>query len=316
MGYRKALAVWPTRQWALVHSRSYPSSVIARRLSRKMGIPFIFDMRGFYPEERVDGGLWGEDGILFRVTKRVEGDLMREASAVVTLTNASLPILRSLVERVRSRAEIRVIPTSVDLDRFVPATRSPDEPFVLAYSGSLGTWYLLEEMLKLGRVCLREIPGSRLRFLVNGDPGVPEAWVARMGMPRDRIEILSVPHEEVPSALRGVSATFFLIKPAPSKISSSATKFGESLAMGLPVLVNRGIGDSAVIVEREGVGVVIDRFGDVSFKEAIAQLRDLALDPETGPRCRRVAESHYHLASAVSAYADLYETVLDKNLKT
>ena len=42
----------------IVHARSYVSSVIALAIKRITGIAFLFDMRGFWADERVDGGLW------------------------------------------------------------------------------------------------------------------------------------------------------------------------------------------------------------------------------------------------------------------
>jgi len=43
---------------SIIHSRSYIPALVASKLSAKRGIPFIFDMRGFWTDERVDGNLW------------------------------------------------------------------------------------------------------------------------------------------------------------------------------------------------------------------------------------------------------------------
>ena len=42
----------------LVHCRSYLTALVGLRMKRRFGVPFIFDMRGFWPDERVDGGIW------------------------------------------------------------------------------------------------------------------------------------------------------------------------------------------------------------------------------------------------------------------
>lgn len=309
-GYGTAAALWPKGKWALVHARSYPPALIAQRLRKRKGVPFLFDMRGFYPEERVDGGLWRKGGVLFRLAKRLEKGFLRDASGVVTLTEASLPVLHQVMEEAGAHGQVRVIPTSVDLRRFQILPNPAVEPFVLSYFGSIGTWYLLDEMLLLGRTLLETVPDSRLRFLVNGGVDALRDAAARIGVPRERIEIRSVSHEEVPGALKGASATYFLINPCPSKVSSAATKFGESLALGLPVLLNRGVGDSAGTVDREGVGVVVKELSIDGYREAIPRLLALARDPTTGRRCRRVAEEHYDLEKAVASYASLYRNIL------
>ena len=95
-------ATWPalmaTRSMTLKHAR------------------LLFDMRGFWADERVEGGIWRR-GVLYRLAKRQERRFFARADGVVTLTEASLPWIRS---QLGSRSiPVEVIPTCVALDRFV-----------------------------------------------------------------------------------------------------------------------------------------------------------------------------------------------------
>ncbi len=47
---------------SIVHARSYVPSVIALALKKLFRLKYIFDMRGFWADERVDGGLWPAGG--------------------------------------------------------------------------------------------------------------------------------------------------------------------------------------------------------------------------------------------------------------
>ena len=311
-GVRRLRALARARKPVLLHARSYPAAVMARAVGRSENIPYIFDMRGFYAEERVDGGLWRRNGLLYHVTKRVERDLLRDAAGVVTLTRASLPVLREWIERAGGRPVLKVIPTCVDLERFRPAPRPDRErPFELAYFGSIGTWYLLDEMLRFGAAVLRAAGGGRLRFLTNGDPAHVRARAAAVGLPPGVLETGSVPHERVPEALAAASATFFFIRPGESRFAFHQTKLGESLALGIPVAANRGVGDTDRLIA-DGVGVLVDRFDDGAYDTAARALVSLARDPATRARCRAVAEARYDLRLGVDAYAELYEAVLDR----
>ena len=49
----------------IVHCRSYIASLIGFWLKTKFGIKFIFDMRGFYADERVDGAIWDKNNFIF-----------------------------------------------------------------------------------------------------------------------------------------------------------------------------------------------------------------------------------------------------------
>ena len=311
-GYHLARRLDGERAFDLVHARSYPSSVVARFLKTRRRIPFIFDMRGFYPEERVDGGLWKRGGVLFRAAKRVERDLFRRADGIVTLTEASLPLLSTRIAAAGGKAVPRVIPTCVDLDRFkpVPMGTRPAE-FTLAYFGSLGTWYRLGDMLRFGRYVLEAAGGGRLLFLTNDDPSPVQRLAADVGMPPETLSVGSVPHEEVPTALAAAHATFFLIRSGPSRYGFHQTKLGESLALGLPVAANAGIGDTAEILEREGVGVLVDESDEGGLRRSAAELVALAADPSTQERCRGVAERDYGRALGVRRYAGLYRDLMD-----
>jgi glycosyltransferase involved in cell wall biosynthesis len=310
-GVRRLRALVRARRPALLHARSYPSAVIARIVGRSERIPYVFDIRGFYAEERVDGGLWRQGGPLYRVTKRVERGLLRDAAAVVTLTRASVPVLSEWIAAAGGEPLLRVIPTCVDLARFRPPATPParGEPFELAYFGSIGTWYLLEEMLRFGKAVADAAGGGRLLFLTNGDPELVRARAAAAGVDPAALRTGSVPHERVPEALAGSSATFFFIRPGPSRFAFHQTKLGESLALGLPVAANAGIGDTDRL-PAERVGVLVQHLEPASYAAAATALVALARDPATRSRCRAVAEERYDLALGVDAYAELYDAVL------
>ena len=42
----------------IVHARSYVAAVMALALKKLLRIKFLFDMRGFWADERLDGGIW------------------------------------------------------------------------------------------------------------------------------------------------------------------------------------------------------------------------------------------------------------------
>ena len=83
----------------LVHCRSYVPALVGLRLKRSHGVPFLFDMRGFWPEERVEAGSWDLANPLFRAVfsyfKRRELEFFREADAIVSLTAAGRDQMQS-----------------------------------------------------------------------------------------------------------------------------------------------------------------------------------------------------------------------------
>ena len=67
---RTAIALHRQVNYDLVHCRSYIPALAGMALNRKYKLPFIFDMRGFWADERVDGGLWNLNNPIFKFIYR------------------------------------------------------------------------------------------------------------------------------------------------------------------------------------------------------------------------------------------------------
>jgi glycosyltransferase involved in cell wall biosynthesis len=299
------------RRVRLVHARSYPPALVAWLLWRVFGVPYLFDMRGLYADERVEAGLWRADSRLYRMTKWLERRLLGNAAVVVTLTRASVPILLELERLAGGGPEPVVVPTTVDLDLFRPSVRRGAPP-TLAYFGSVGGWYLVDEMLAFGRAWLEGREDARLLWLVNGlDTHLRDDLLeraSRTGVDLGRFVLASASYESLPGALAEATATYAFIRPAFSKVASAATKVSESFALGLPVAVNEGVGDSAEVVRRDHVGVVVDLGDRESWRQAVLRLFELSGSEETTRRCREVARREHCLRSALERYLSLYDS--------
>ena len=70
----------------VIHSRIFIGSVIALLIGKACRARLILDVRGFWPEERVEGGLWRRDGWLFKMAKFIEKTLILNADEIVVLT--------------------------------------------------------------------------------------------------------------------------------------------------------------------------------------------------------------------------------------
>jgi glycosyltransferase involved in cell wall biosynthesis len=104
-----------------------------------------------------------------------------------------------------------------------------------------------------------------------------------------------------------MDAGIFFIKPTFSAYASAPTKLAEFLGCGVPCLGNAGVGDMAVVLEGERVGVALRRFDEASLLEGLQQLLRLAADPDTGARCVAAARRHFSLDEGVAKYRTIYQ---------
>lgn len=281
----------------LVHCRGDLAMVMARAAALPASTRLLYDVRGFFSDERVESGSWRRGGLVDRAVRRMEIKNLRRADGAVTLTKwAAAELLR----RRPSLPFQRVIPTCADLSRYRPRAGGDKPEFGLVYSGSLGTWYMAKEMAAFARSAANFMPEPTL-FLT---PQTREAQ--SVGIGTDWADVRAVEPGEVASWLGRARALFFFIRPIASKRASCPTKLAEGLASGLPIVCNRGVGDLDEVVEREHVGVLVDSFCDEAYTKAWRRLECLLRDPDLARRCRLLAETHYGLELGIEAYGQLY----------
>ena len=294
----------------IVHARSYVSSVIALALKRLTGVKYLFDMRGFWADERVDGGLWPRSGRMFRVAKGFERRFLLAADHVVSLTQAAVYEMQRFDYLQGHMPPVTVIPTCADLTRFTPMPRERDGAgFVLGYVGSAGTWYLFDEVAACFAQLLRLQPDARLLIVNRGEHDYILGRLAAAGVPDAAVELTTATHAEVPRQMTRMDAGIFFIKPVFSKQASAPTKLGEFLGCGIPCLGNAGVGDMADVLEGEQVGVALKSFDEASLTEGLKKLLQLAHDPATRARCVASAERHFSLDEGVARYAAVYQKI-------
>ncbi|MFY0607964.1 MAG: glycosyltransferase [Cyclobacteriaceae bacterium] len=266
--YRLAHDIVVKHDIKMVHCRSYPPGLIGLKLKKKFGVKFLFDIRGFWANERVDGEIWDLSNPIYKKIyqyfKRKEIEMMTEADHIISLTHAGKEeIVSGRLFEGKSEGidadKITVIPCAVDLELFDPRKIKKEKQLALKsklgldatkevfiYLGSLGTWYLLDEMLLYFKEMLKEEPISKFLFVTKDDPEVIYYACDRLNVSRDQVVITSSNREQVPLHLSIGTKGIFFIKPAYSKKASSAVKMGEMLAMELDIVCNDGVGDVEV----------------------------------------------------------------------
>jgi glycosyltransferase involved in cell wall biosynthesis len=308
-GSALALALAVRHHLGIIHARSYVPGLMALAARRATGASFLFDMRGFWADERVDGNLWRADGRLYRAAKRAERKLLLAADHVVTLTHASEAELRRWPYLQERMPPITVIPTCADLDRFTIRKPPQRDPFVLGYVGSVGTWYLLDEMLHCFVLLKRQRPDARLLIVNRSEHALIKERLDAAGIDRASVELIAADHSEMPAQLARMSAAMALIKPAYSKIASAATKLAEYLGCGVPCLGNRGVGDMAEILEQHRVGVAVPGFGGEDLEQGMRRLIALACEESIQERCRSTAVELFSLKAGTEAYGAIYDSL-------
>jgi glycosyltransferase involved in cell wall biosynthesis len=307
-----------------VHCRSYIAAFVGLRLKKKEKIPFIFDMRGFWADERIDGKLWKINNpiyyIIYKYFKRKEKEFLNNANHIISLTeNGKAEIIKNF--RFEIKPEISVIPCCVDTKLFSHENISTEDKkvwieklkinktdFIISYAGSIGTWYMLEEMLDFFIVLSENYPDAKFLFITLDKPEKIISSCISKNINAEKIIICRAKRSEMPVLLSLSTLSLFFIKPAYSKKASSPTKMGELMSMGIPIITNSGVGDIDQLVNDYNIGIAIKDQTKTSYREAIQSIPAmLDTDPEI---YTNVAKTKYSLEHGIEAYYEIYNKLL------
>lgn len=308
---------------SILHCRSYISAFVGLSLKRKLGVKFLFDMRGFWADERIDGGIWNLKNPVYKTIynffKKKEIQFLEEADYIISLTHKGKEVIQQ--ELVKKEVPVQVIPCCADLNHFNKQKIIPSKvdsikkelnltsnTKLLAYIGSIGTWYMLKEMLAVFKAIKEKDPTYKFLFLTMDSKEYILSEASKLGIAKEDILITSSERKDLPSYLSLINVSVFFIKPAFSKQASSPTKQGELMAMGIPVIANTGVGDSKEIIEKYKSGIAVDLSKNNVFQEVANEVNSLSgLDRNL---IKQGAKEYFSLEMGVKNYNKVYELIL------
>jgi glycosyltransferase involved in cell wall biosynthesis len=316
----KIRSLHKVNRFDIVHCRSYITAITGLWMKKKWGTRLIFDMRGFWADERVDGGLWNIKNQVFasvyRYFKRKEREFLENADHTITLTNTARKEMESW-DASEKFAPVEVIPCCVDLNLFDPSTINAlqagtlksqlqigVDQKIISYIGSLGTWYLIDEMIDFFSVFLQENPGAVFLFVTKDNKEEIRKVFEKKNIPQAALRMVSAERNQVPMYISLSDYSIFFITPAYSKKASSPTKQGEIMAMGIPVICNDHVGDTSMVVEKYEAGIVVKEFSREAYKAYVKTLAGKTFDKHA---IRQGAEEFFSLDAGIRKYSAVYE---------
>lgn len=321
--FNKAKQLHRSSKFDIIHCRSYVAALIGLRLKERTGSKLIFDMRGFWADERIESKIWNINNPVYRTVynffKKKEKTLLKNSDAIISLTeNAKKIILDWKLKN--SPLSITVIPCCCDTELFsnknVPGEKKQKlatdlkiakNDFVLSYLGALGTWYLLDEMLDCFK-SLKEIkPGSKFLFITGHSGEEIFARAKSRNIAAEDIIVTKSPRNEVPLLLSLSDASIFFYQPTFSHTATSPTKQAEIMCLGIPIIYNKGIGDTDQIIESANAGIGISDFTRSEYESAWSKILNTTFDKG---KIREKAVAYFDLKRGVQLYASVYNEVL------
>jgi glycosyltransferase involved in cell wall biosynthesis len=311
-----------SKQINIIHARGHPSAITAYMIKKILFIKklsFIFDFRGLWVDERVEKGGWNLskrfDLIQFNAFKHLEKKMLQSAESVVVLTER----LRSCLSEIANSKlkKIYVVPCCADFKHFLPvetiekdklllSLKIPSNAFIVGYVGSIGSMYDMNSYFKLLDYAQKrneDIYG----LIITNDSNKAQKLFEESGINvlKSRIRIMSVNRKEIPKYFGLMSVSTIFLNDSYARLGTSPTKFAESLALGVPVIVSRNIGDLDEHISYLNAGISIDLNDDNYQKKCLDEFKKFKqIDPQI---IRSSSQKLYSLDTGVKTYITLYQ---------
>jgi glycosyltransferase involved in cell wall biosynthesis len=322
--YKKAIQLYSENPYQIIHCRSYLSAIVGEIIKQKKPVKLLFDIRGFWADERLDGKTWNIKNpaynLVYRYFKRKEVALFENSDGIISLTqNAKNEIVSNIAPSVRDE-NITVIPCCADLDLFnkEKIDSIAQDCFrkelgiqpadtVLSYLGSVGSWYRLDQMFVFFSRLLLQKPTAKFLIISASDKGYISSVMERQGISKESVIITKAARKDVATVLSLSTYSIFFYDKVYSIKACSPTKQGEIMSLGIPIVCNDGIGDTTEILNKYKAGLTVAIFSVTEYDSVIHRLLTTEFDTKL---IQAGAHQEYNLQDGIVAYKKTYDKLL------
>jgi glycosyltransferase involved in cell wall biosynthesis len=282
----------------------------AYRMARKLGVPFVLEVRDVWPQTLIDFGMsrWNPGVVMFGM---IERHLYRNADAIITL-------LPGAVEHIRANGaktqEIIWLPNAVDFTVAPPPSKPRDDsPFRVVFAGAHSPANSPETLLSAAAI-LQDRGRRDIQILFVGD-GPSKTKLKRLSAEKQLLNIEfrdPSPKREIYDVLSEAGAAVALLKDLTLyRFGMSLNKLYDYMASARPVLfAARSLNDP---VSESGCGIVVPPENPEALADAIIKLAEMTSEErwQMGLRGRRYVEEGHDFAKLSAKLEDLMIRTMD-----
>ena len=292
-------------RFSIVHIRSYMPGLCMPLLSLIFDFKLIFDIRGFWVDEKHDRLGWKKKSLKYLFFKKLERYLFKRSDAVVTLTHGSKKYI--INNFLKPSDDIHVIRTCVDFNEFTILKGNHEkDALVIGYLGSIDTAYDFDKFLYFIKNILNYDNEVEVHMLTKAPREKIMSYLSKHKLENLRFKNYFLDRKELNNAINKFDLLAFCLKENFSVIASMPTKIGESLACGVPIVCNAFNEDIESIINKETVGEIYN-FVDPFTRNRYQQLLKKIKSKNISKICNDFSKKEFSLDSGTIAYKKIYE---------
>jgi glycosyltransferase involved in cell wall biosynthesis len=317
LSFLKLLIIIYRKKIDIIHTQAMSAGMIGCILSWLTGKKLIADSYEPLAESMVEGNIWHESSLAFKVVKYFEKKQAQQASYIIADT-------ASMKDYAKKTYGIELQnfywkPACVDLNVFKYSEQDAidirtkydlQDKVVGIYVGKFGSQYLEHEVFDFFMAC-KNFWGDKFRVLLLTSHSDEEVlnYCQISGFSFSLISKVFVPHPEVKKYLCAADFAITPVKPLPSKRYCTPIKDGEYWALGLPVVITENISDDSDIIEKHNIGVVIRSYNSESYNEVVSKLNKIMERTSIREEIRNYAIQYRGYEIAQRVYESIYNNI-------
>lgn len=299
----------------IIHAHDPTSAYYAVRLKKMFRVKVIFDMHGIGIEEGIYSKQLKENSSWHKRLTRTERYIAKNADFIFCVSGKMRDYIASKYGI--SESKFVITPTSVDTKLFSYSEDKKkgarnrlvlNDKFVVIFMGHVKSWQINDILVRFFRALKEKIRNVHFLILTDGAK-VFEDVFKRSSIDADSYSIYSVKHEEVSNYAMAGDIGILLREDSIVNWVAAPAKFGEYLALGLPVVVTKGIGDTEDIIKKHKVGVILEGTDEDHINRCIAEISALFSGghPELSESCSQVANMVLSKDISITTFMRVYE---------
>ena len=304
---------------SIIHAASnFVVGMAAVNIAKSMGIPSIYEVRGFWHITQASKRIGYADSDHFILSESLELEVASRADHVFTITQGIADIL---IDYGVAKEKISILPNAVDIEKFEPVGRDKEledslelyEKVVLGYIGSFVEYEGLDLLLQAVAKIRNEV-GEYFRVILVGDGLVFDELVemSRFLGINDIVTFTGrVPHDEVQRYYSLIDVTAFPRKGKRVCELVSPLKPFEAMAMKKAVIAS-DVQALAEIVDDGKTGLLHKKDDVDSLAECIRRLvLDDKLRSKLANEGRKWVEEHRTWGAVTKHVSEVYDKLLN-----
>lgn len=270
-------------------------------------IKYIFDMRGFWVQEKIDRRGWSEKSFIIKSLKFFEKKIINNSYKTLCLTNHSIEILVNKYPEIYKDKYIS-IRTTIDTTKFKFFNKviNMDE-LKFCYLGTTDGAYDFDKTVKFFSQIKKYLINAKLIIISKDDKNKIIYNLNKFKILKDDYAIFNIKYSQISKKLNTIDIGLFFLKENKSIKASFPTKISEYFFCNKPIICNN-FNNDIVSVLNSHRGLIIDN-DELLNKIKINKLKNLLYKNYNDRYCRNYATENLTLDQIFLKIIKCYQSI-------